>query len=213
MRTLEQILETPGLEQYISWSDDGTCVCIQNLTDFELYVLPKYFKHKNIRSFIRQLNMYGFKKYKPDAAPNRIKSECSKDMVVYRNNLFDKHKPFLSSNIKRQQSRDVKQRSRSNSTASAKAEPSDSNDQAMCIGGSLTDSDLSDSHCDHEMSATESNSSGSHSESYEPCYEPFRFEFFQQLSPEEEREVFAALMAEVPRLDCLADYQMWPTGL
>lgn len=47
---------------YIGFSIDGNALEIRDVTLFSEKILPKYFKHKNISSFIRQLNMYGFEK-------------------------------------------------------------------------------------------------------------------------------------------------------
>ena len=45
----------------IGFSDDGYCLEIRDTLALSSDVLPKYFKHKNVSSFIRQLNNYGFK--------------------------------------------------------------------------------------------------------------------------------------------------------
>ena len=53
--------------QYISWQPDGNSFIIKRVNEFSEVVLPKYFKHSNIQSYIRQLNMYGFSKTRHDS--------------------------------------------------------------------------------------------------------------------------------------------------
>ena len=48
----------------VRWTDEGDAFIITNKNKFSDKVLPIYFKHKNLASFIRQLNIYGFKKTK-----------------------------------------------------------------------------------------------------------------------------------------------------
>ena len=61
---LYQILENPDYKDIIEWSNDGKYFIVKNLHDFTENVLPKYYKHNNYSSFIRQLNMYDFHKKK-----------------------------------------------------------------------------------------------------------------------------------------------------
>eukprot|EP01031_Cornospumella_fuschlensis_P026413 gene26413-31916_t len=51
----------------ISWQPDGASFIIKKVHEFSETVLPKYFKHSNIQSYIRQLNMYGFSKTRHDS--------------------------------------------------------------------------------------------------------------------------------------------------
>ena len=61
---LYQILENKSYENIIHWTEDGKYFIISNLHDFTEKILPKYYKHNNYSSFIRQLNMYDFHKKK-----------------------------------------------------------------------------------------------------------------------------------------------------
>lgn len=49
-------------EHLITWSPDGRSFTIKDQSRFSKEVLPLYFKHSNMGSFVRQLNMYGFRK-------------------------------------------------------------------------------------------------------------------------------------------------------
>ena len=46
----------------ISWGDDGSSFVIKHAAQFAREILPYYYKHSNMASFVRQLNMYGFHK-------------------------------------------------------------------------------------------------------------------------------------------------------
>lgn len=46
----------------IGWTSTGDSFNIRQVGRFTEEVLPRYFKHRNFSSFIRQLNMYGFRK-------------------------------------------------------------------------------------------------------------------------------------------------------
>ena len=61
---LYQILENESYKDIIHWTEDGKYFIISNLHDFTEKILPKYYKHNNYSSFIRQLNMYDFHKKK-----------------------------------------------------------------------------------------------------------------------------------------------------
>ena len=50
------------LDNLIGWSDDGGSFIIKNQGEFTKTMLPYYYKHSNMASFVRQLNMYGFHK-------------------------------------------------------------------------------------------------------------------------------------------------------
>ncbi|KAM1070092.1 hypothetical protein FF1_001952 [Malus domestica] len=57
-----QLVDDPSINDVISWNDDGSSFVVWNPTVFARDLLPKYFKHNNFSSFVRQLNTYGFRK-------------------------------------------------------------------------------------------------------------------------------------------------------
>ena len=67
---LYQILENNEYKDIIEWSNDGKYFIVKNLHDFTENILPKYYKHNNYSSFIRQLNMYDFHKRKGNPNEN-----------------------------------------------------------------------------------------------------------------------------------------------
>ncbi|KAI8150335.1 HSF-type DNA-binding-domain-containing protein [Fennellomyces sp. T-0311] len=56
------MVEDPEIQDLITWSENGEVFRVYNPTAFSKNVLPRYFKHNNWQSFVRQLNMYGFNK-------------------------------------------------------------------------------------------------------------------------------------------------------
>jgi hypothetical protein len=72
----------------IHWSQDGEKVVIENPAKFTDKVLlacdKQLFKTKNISSFIRQLNLYGFR---------RVKENCGKIPLIFKHESFKQGRP------------------------------------------------------------------------------------------------------------------------
>ncbi|CAG9335999.1 unnamed protein product [Blepharisma stoltei] len=77
----------------VSWTQDGTAFVIKDKKEFCLSILPKYFKHSNLASFVRQLNMYDF---------HKVRRSGSED--IFKHPLFVRHNPEFLKEIKRKTS-------------------------------------------------------------------------------------------------------------
>ncbi|KAL2342412.1 hypothetical protein Fmac_003697 [Flemingia macrophylla] len=60
------MVEDQNTDSVIRWSHGGDSFVISDITHFSVTILPSYFKHNNFSSFIRQLNIYGFRKIDTD---------------------------------------------------------------------------------------------------------------------------------------------------
>lgn len=86
----------------IHWSADGKSFIVENREEFVHEILPKYFKHSNFASFVRQLNMYGWHKVQ-DVKSGSIQNS-SDDKGQFENEFFIRGREDLLEKIVRQKS-------------------------------------------------------------------------------------------------------------
>ncbi|XP_053571473.1 heat shock factor protein-like [Bombina bombina] len=93
------LVEDPETDPLICWSPEGNSFHVFDQGRFAKDVLPKYFKHNNMASFVRQLNMYGFRKVVHIEQGGLVKPE--KDDTEFQHPYFIRGQESLLENIKR----------------------------------------------------------------------------------------------------------------
>lgn len=90
---LFQIVSAEATDVCIKWTTKGDSFVISDPDTFAREILPTYFKHNNIRSFIRQLNTYGFRK--------RTNISSTDEHLEFFHVSFRRDEPGLLTQIKR----------------------------------------------------------------------------------------------------------------
>ncbi|KRZ15781.1 Heat shock factor protein 3 [Trichinella zimbabwensis] len=97
LSTLRFILDSDEYNNAVCWDDTGTVFCIKDQEWLVDVILPKFFRHKNFASFIRQLNNYGF--HKVNAV--NIVPPLHANVPCFSHKYFLRGEPSLDVNIRR----------------------------------------------------------------------------------------------------------------
>ncbi|WBW73759.1 DNA-binding transcription factor Hsf1 [Schizosaccharomyces osmophilus] len=91
---LYNMVNDSSTDSLIRWSERGDSFFVIGHEDFAKLVLPRYFKHNNFSSFVRQLNMYGFHKV-PHIQQGVLQSDSPNELLEFANPNFQRDQPEL----------------------------------------------------------------------------------------------------------------------
>ncbi|KAF9272638.1 hypothetical protein BGZ68_002242 [Mortierella alpina] len=100
---LYKMVEDPSIQHLISWAKEGDMFYVFNCIELSSSVLPKFFKHNNWQSFVRQLNIYRYDR--EESTLNRRNPETQRWQFYHPD--FQRDRPHLRSNIKRKSARSI----------------------------------------------------------------------------------------------------------
>ncbi|ORX64253.1 hypothetical protein BCR32DRAFT_212906 [Anaeromyces robustus] len=105
LNKLYNMVNDPSTDDLIHWSEDGSTFIVQKHEEFAKEVLPRFFKHNNFSSFVRQLNMYGFHKV-PHLQQGVLHSDSETELWEFANQHFQRNQPDLLCLVNRKKGRD-----------------------------------------------------------------------------------------------------------
>ncbi|KAF9404959.1 hypothetical protein BGZ94_003837 [Podila epigama] len=100
---LFKMVEDPAIQHLIAWAKEGDMFYVFNCIELSTSVLPKFFKHNNWQSFVRQLNIYRYDR--EESNMNRRNPETQRWQFYHPD--FQRDQPHLRSNIKRKSARSI----------------------------------------------------------------------------------------------------------
>jgi len=91
---LHDIISTASPSDCIQWGPAGDTIVVTDQAVFARAVLPRFFKHDNIRSFVRQLNMYGFQRCRNPGCNGSVEGEHGQ-LEFYHENFIEGRKDLM----------------------------------------------------------------------------------------------------------------------
>ncbi|OBZ84398.1 Heat shock factor protein, partial [Choanephora cucurbitarum] len=106
LNKLYNMVDDLSTNELICWSENGLSFIVVRHEEFAKKVLPRFFKHSNFSSFVRQLNMYGFHK-----VPHlQNVGEAESERWEFKNPHFQQNQPDLLLLVTRKKGRDPEEK-------------------------------------------------------------------------------------------------------
>ncbi|CAH0488195.1 unnamed protein product [Peronospora farinosa] len=112
-KTYELLSRCPP--ELASWTTNGDSFVVKQPVAFAERVIPTYFKHRNFSSFVRQLNLYGFRKVRSaspvlesGAEPEGMEDSSPRGWWEFRHERFVRGRRDLLGEIRRRSATDAK---------------------------------------------------------------------------------------------------------
>ncbi|KAH7341334.1 hypothetical protein B0J17DRAFT_567186 [Rhizoctonia solani] len=94
LNKLYNMVSNPETDELVRWSDEGDSFYIPSHERLSKELLPRFFKHGNFSSFVRQLNMYGFHKV-PHLQQGVLQNSTESELWQFQNPHFQRGQPDL----------------------------------------------------------------------------------------------------------------------
>ncbi|GAA5900096.1 uncharacterized protein JCM6883_006089 [Sporobolomyces salmoneus] len=143
LNKLYTMVSDPTTDDLIRWSVDGDSFLVPSADKFGKELLPRFFKHSNFGSFVRQLNMYGFHKV-PHLNTGALKHDGGEatELLEFTHQNFARDQPDLLFFIRRQK---AKGESNNNPSSTSTSQRNNNNSLSGPSGSTVTASNAASS--------------------------------------------------------------------